>query len=358
MTTAFVLEPSIAWNRISSSPVSSELFLKKEEKNVERRCIRDACLEQRGLALFFNNREISLPSEMRLKNVKNVSVGILDNEWLLGIVAQEKGKYEGWIFFYDGNTYSRAFGESSAPFSSEYEGVIGFGGTRENWLAVYGAYEGQAYHIRGNTPFENVSRFFGIRTMYGGFHPAIIRAGEGVDARWYVFNLSKGKPVLIKLFQDGIAGDIRGVVDLTRFISENRFSDMSFAVREVQGENILLDARVTTDAGDEIWQFIDQGFKVPSSARVTSINLNNYPAEVWAAVIVEADIFEGKSQVDFALSNDGISWIHTDIGKLTKFPNSANNSLFWRVVFTPEEGARFSSPYFDKIRVDYRVRFL
>lgn len=357
--TAFTLEPNFTWQQVHGANIVSGKFLKKEENGSDRRCIHSSCLEQRGLALFFNGGEISLPREMRSKDVQNVSVGTLGEKWLVGVVAKEKEKYEGWVFFYDGISYTRVFGEANAPFLSEYEGTIGFGGTKESWLAVYGAYEGQAYHIREGKPFQNISKFFGIRAMAGGFHPAVLRAGDGVDARWYIYSLTKGKPVLLKLFQDGTAGDIRGAIDFTQLVVANKFFQVSFAVADVRGGTTVLEADAVANSGEEgVWQFVDEGFKVPLSARVESINLNNYPAEIWSAIIVDADVFEGKSNVAFALSNDGANWVPARVGEQVVFPDTGNVRLFWRVTFTPTDGARFSSPFFDRIRVDYKVKFL
>ncbi|MEW6617221.1 MAG: hypothetical protein AB1333_02260 [Patescibacteria group bacterium] len=361
IVTAFTLEPDFTWQRIQTDEVSQDVFpvVRSKNERADRRCIESSCLEQRGLALFFNNEEISLPREMRSKDVKNISVGTLENEWLVGIVAREKSMYEGWIFFYDGTSYQRVFGDANAPFLSEYDGIIGFGGTSDNWLAVYGAYDGKAYHIREGKPFQDVSQFFGIRAMRGGFQPAVIRAGDGVDARWYVFSLTKGNSVLLKLFQDGTAGNIRGAVDLTQLVMQNAFSEASFMLQSVRGGTTVLSGNMMRNGGSrELWQFVDEGFNVPSFARVSSLNLNNYPAEVWAATIVEADVFEGKSDIEFALSNDGKEWVPARVGEFIAFPDNSQKRLFWRATFTPESGARFSSPYFDKIRVDYKVKFL
>ena len=361
--TAFTLEPNFTWRKLDGAHIQQERFLKKNDNGIDRRCIGSSCLEQRGLGLFYNGGEISLPREMRSKNVQNVSIGTLGEKWLVGVTAKEKEKYEGWVFFYspstDGSAYSRVFGEANAPFLSDYEGTIGFGGTKDNWIALYGAYEGQAYHIREGKPFQNISKFFGIRAMAGGFHPAILRAGDGVDARWYVYSLTKGRPVFIKLFQDGNVGDIRGSMDFTQSVLGTNFFKVSFAVADVRGGTTALEAdALTNDGNEELWQFVDEGFKVPSLARVVSINLNNYPAEVWTATIVDSDVFEGKSNIEFALSNDGVSWIPARIGEPVVFPDPNNNRLFWRATFQPEDGARFSSPFFDRIRVDYKVKFL
>lgn len=358
IATAFTLEPNFTWKQISNQSIPGDIFIKDQSGN-RKRCIDTSCLEKRGVALFLNGTEILLPYEMRVKEIQNVSIGTISDEWLVGIVVKEKNKYEGWMFFYNGKTYTRVFGDAHALFLSDYEGIIGGGGTKENWIAVYGAYEGQAYHMREGKPFQNISKFFGIRAMNGGFYPAVIRSGEGVNARWYVYSLNTDRAMLLKLFQDGTNGDIRGIIDFTQYVTQNKFSRASFALVETRGETSVLEADVATSGGNnELWQFIDEGFKVPSLAQVTSINLNNYPAEVWTATIVDADVFEGKSRVEFALSNDGARWIPARVGEPVNFPNVNNIRLFWRATFQPEDGARFSSPFFDRIRVDYKVKFL
>lgn len=356
--TAFTLSPTFQWNKLLSSPIGEENFVKINEDESDARCINNKCLTKRGASLFFDGKKLNLPYEMQGKDIKNVSIGALSSRWVLGVVVYSGNKYEGWVFLFDGENFSKVFGEANTPFISDYVGTIGFGGTEEDWVVIYGGYDGIAYHVRSGRPFVNISQFFGMRVMGGGFNPVAIRAGSGNDATWYVFSMTKDKPHFIKLFQDKRTGEISGAVDFSLSVLGTGFTKAVFAVEKKYDDHISLIAKCESNDGSfGFWEFKDNGFSVPASTEIVSLNLNNYPAEVHTATILETDLEKDNADVEFYLSNDGSRWIKTELGKEVVFPSSGGRMLLWKAKFIPSRD-NFESPFFDKIRIDYVVRFL
>jgi len=421
--TAFLFPPKFDFEKLenesSLAAIKQLQFASRQSDGGDVRCLKNKCLVQKDLNLFLeqdgDTRQIDLPSEIKEKNLINVSIGMLDNIWLVGAVEKLNNQYQGKVFYFDGTKFS----EVSYPkneddlFISKYPGIIGFGGTDNDWLAIYGAYEGMAYRILNPSglankdeavKFQDISRFFGIRVLNEGFQPLVLRAGSGRNTHWYVFNLNKGNPKLIKLFQNK-TDEIVGATDLTPLFMPAEIESSSFAVQEVNlgflkslfsEENILLAAKLKKlDGKEELWQFRDWGFDKTKPTQITSLNINNYSAEVRTAKIekldltnqgakmrpvrnliinkflqqkkAEGDFAEYKSintnsaelsnVVNFFLSNNAADWIEANLGQEIVFPQKNGRGLFWRAEFEPDNDS-LTSPFLDTLTLHYYVKFL
>lgn len=354
VATAFTFSPKFKWERRYSSSFNEGQLITKKDDGSDERCIRGRCLLQRGRTLTLDGSNVSLPSEVVGKNIVHVSIGSLDTRWVVGVVVKTDKAYEGWVYSFDGDSFSKVFGEANTPFMSEYEGVFGFGGSDGDWIALYGGYQGIAYRIQSGRPFTNISNLFGYRMMGGGFHPAILRTESG----WYIFSLTKEKPRLIKLFGDSRSGNISGIIDFAPSILIEGFQRASFKVLSDTKSSVVLGSLLETRGGSkEVWELTDDGFNMSVAREIISVNINNYPAEIRAATIMEAELYKGDATEEFFLSNDGATWIPVRIGEEISFPDKKGTRLFWGARFTPEKDAT-SSSYFDKIRIDYKVKFL
>jgi hypothetical protein len=266
-----------------------------------------------------------------------------------GKVSKSGGIYKGLIYGADGVPI---FNEVNTPIVSNYEGVLGVGGDPDDFLAVYGAYQAQAFRIfrtASGWAYENVSRFFGNRVMNGGFEPAIIKSG----GNFYVWSKTPEKPKLIKLFMNGGA-DISGAVDLSQSIFSGSEKAAVFSPAKV-GSGATLTARVTDASGAVLfYSFSDRGFDKSKTLQVVSSNISDYPADTYTAVISELDFSGSGSKAAFSLSNDGENWRPAELGRLVNFP-AGSRSLFWKAEFTPD-GDPLTSPFLDRIRVDYQVK--
>lgn len=345
LMTAFILPPQFTFEK--SSFASNVKFIERNADGSDDRCIAHKCLTQKGNTLTFDGRELRLPAAVSQGTVVSVSIGALSSEWPVGIVTKNGEDYSGWLFMYDGNSFHNIQREGKEVFVSRYGGDIGFGGTDTDWMAVYGAYEGKAVHVR-NDSIDDISRFFGIRVMAGGFDPEITRTEADGDTTWYVWNKG-GMPKLVKLFENR-TDSIAGAVDLSAKLTALApgVSAMHFASA---GESHALVAKAS-DGGIEYWKFVDQGFDNDSTREIVSASLTNRILPVKVAVIPQVELSNVNNGVDFYLSNDGQDWMKVNIGDKVTFANQNGDKTFWRAVVHPP-GNRYQSPYFGMIEINY-----
>ena len=351
--TAFMFPPKFDWARADNANQNN--FVERKEDGGDTRCLGNKCLIQRGLNIFFKDGEgapeakIILPAELKTGLV-NVSIGNLDDVWLVGGVIKDGSNFRGNVFYFDGNK----FADLGVNISSQYEGVIGFGGSNSDWLITYGAYEGVSFRVQDGE-FTDISNFLERRIMDGGFQPAVLKTGLGDNTRFYIFSLTEGKPKLVKLFQNG-ESNIQGVVDLSPLLFTAQTKTASFYINPSNSD--ILFAKVATGLSqNEFWKFTDKGFNKSKKLEIVSANINNYPAEVRTARISEIDFSNFGAKPTFYLSNDGDDWEKVAIGEDVVFDNKSGRELRWRAIFYPKRGAEMT-PFLDRIRLDFQVKFL
>ncbi|KKL76524.1 hypothetical protein LCGC14_2044050, partial [marine sediment metagenome] len=355
VTTVFTFPPEFEWQKIESTelPYGIDRFVERREDGSDARCLNNSCLVQKELNLSLDAYNVALPKSVRVESLVDVSIGALDTVWLIGTVEQKDNTFIGRAFYFNGRQFEEIF-EEDAPFRSKYEGKIGFGGSDENFLVVYGAYEGMAYHIRKGKEPVDISRFFGIRVMRRGFQPVVVKSGSGEDTAWYVFSMTENNPKFIKLFQNG-TDEIVGVFDLTKSLFITPVKSASFYLNK--NVNTLNAKIMTLSSEEEFWEFTDKGFDKSETFEIVSVNINNYSAEVRRAAISGHDFSDRGTRVEFYLSNNGEDWFQVELGEMFEFPQKDGRQLLWRAEFIPNGGPH-TSPFLDSIRLDYWVRFL
>lgn len=357
-STAFLFPPVISAQKIDAP---AERPAERGLNGEDTRCIKSKCFSQREFELLYKGGPITLPEELAGKQLVNISIGNLDTLLLLGVVVKrDDDKYEGWVFYFDGKNFSKVFGGDGNPFISSYIGTLGFGGSDNDWLAIYGAYEGIAYRIRDGIKPEDLSYFFHPRVMADGFHPVILRtqvANDPLSVIWYVFSLTPGNPKLIKLFQNKTE-KIQGAIDLTRLLEPlQNAAKASFAVLSVKSGEITLRAKTERGGNTEWWEIKDGGFDKSEVRTITSANINNYPAELRTANIKEVDLSTSGASFEFSLSSDGKIWEPAIVGQDISFNGQNRQRLLWRVKFMPDNDPE-TTPFFDRLRLSYQVKFL
>lgn len=315
-------------------------------------CVQGKCLSLRDGAVVYEGISLALPRELEREN-RTLSLGVINNKWVLGGVVKNTGIYEGYAFFWDGKSFSPIC-QNAKLFDSKYSGIIAFGGVEDDFLIFFGGYEGKAFRVYHGA-CEDISRFFGLRIMNEGFSPHIVRSESG---DWYIGRTDASKALLVKLVNDG-SGGIGGIVDLSGFISEpNASLSILGAHREQSGETTVDAVLESPNVAPLGWRMSDKGFVPVSDGVVASLNLNTYPnSKVRRARIVDADFKEGSTDITFLLSNDGEEWVEARVGDEVKFPNRGGDKLFWRAEFRRDGGGNIS-PYFKRIRVDFKVKLL
>ena len=261
-------------------------------------------------------------------------------------VIQSGDTYKVLIYAPDG---SEILSATNTPIVSNYPGSVGIGGTADDFLVVYGSYWGAGARIvktNGSWQIQDLSPFFGIRQMNGGFQPEIIE----VSGIWYVWSATTGNPKLIKLFTNG-TGQIQGAVDLSQNIFTHGERSAEFSVANASPAPTLLAKVVGASSTISYYQFTDLGFDRSQPLEIDSVNLNGFPIKISQAVISELGLSSGAGDVSFYLSNDGVNWTAATPGNKVSF-SAPTNQIFWRILFDPS-GDPYSSPFLTKVRVEY-----
>lgn len=368
--TALTFPPRFEMKPIGMAEVE---FRERRADGSDMLCVWNDCLIEKNGALFFvpfverhayadTRYALPPPASVASLKISSLSIGKLETVWLVGAVVEQAGEYEGHIFVFDGARYSPAFDAATAPLTSRYSGTLGFGGADNDWLVVYGGYEGIAYRIRGNNQSSIItdhSNLLGIRVMENGFQPVVLRSkiencGLKIEncTVWYVGSVTEGKPKLIKLFENG-DGVIAGALDLTRDVFPIGTNAAALAT-DGAGRRV-----VKLKIGDEVaWrEFRDLGFVKDSAREAVSKNLNTYTnAEVRRATITEFDASHAGGTIELFLSNDGVIWLPAVVGEEVVFPNPSGTALLWKARVVPT-GADDISPFLDFLNIQFWARF-
>jgi len=358
---AFMLPPVFKWQKLNQ-PISSVGFVNKEADGSLLKCIGNNCLSVFEDNLFFNGKKISIPGRLNRKNIAGVSVGVLSTKWVAGFVSTNgSSTYNISIFTFDGNNFSDVTADGTDLFTSAYAGTLGFGGNDDNWIAIYGAYQGSAYRFRKSGDryeAEDISKYFNIRVEAGGFEPSIIGpvtkpSGSESIENWYVWSLTANDPTLVKIF--GVSGgNIIGAIDFRDEILPGAPMGASFKLNSSSENSIALEALVTDEKNiQESYLFTDYGFDRSKQYKVVSVNGSSYPWPVGVATISSSGINENGAKVKFFMSSNDTDWTPASLGEETQLDRK-QPGLFWMAETEPGSGI-WSSPFFDYIRIDTEV---
>ncbi len=271
----------------------------------------------------------------------NKTFGYVGNDVYMGTVRLENERYKGELWKYEDGSFKKI--TDGPVFNSKYEGLIGFGGELDDFLVVYGAYEGQAVRVRGDE-IEDISEFFGIRVMNNnGFWPYVIKSGDN----WYVYSSTKRIPKLLKLFEDS-DGNIAGALDLSQKIVSKGMERVLFTKT---GEHTLL-AKIENISGvTQYKEFEDLGFKKDMPIRIVSSNINSNSGAVKKAKIQLQGFSGDGAEIKLYLSNDGNNWHRVEDGEMFEFKETGRG-LFWKMEAYPQ-GSKYVSPFLERVRLEY-----
>jgi hypothetical protein len=359
--TAYYLPPDYLFQEAAALDSGSQESLNNVHLNMfqgfyeDERCLGDSCLTQKGEELFFNGEKLSLPPELSGLNLAALSIGSLTKRWLVGFTVKRADNYEGIAYYFDGQSFSRIF--TPELVISPYFGVFGFGGGENNFLLIYGAYQGIAYHFQGNEVFD-ISRFFDIRVMNGGFKPEVIFTAFESNVNWYVYSSSTYTPVLIKLWQNR-SSEIVGEAVLND-IFQKRDESAVFKLSSVGNEAITLSAKLRRNNRDSWFSFVDRGFKIGEAGVLVSVPLahDGYSSVIDIVMIAVSRVSldaTSAGQAKFFVSADSQKWLGLE-NKTNYDLNLPTNSHFFLKVAVPASNDKFYSPFISEILFDYYCR--
>lgn len=226
---AYTFMPSYNWSTYQACEDAycgegARAWFYATEKLEQEFCLGSNCLAQRANTLLYNRGNLALPGALGSYSIKNITIYPLDTKWLVGIVYQDAEGEKGRAYSFDGSTWEDLDKDNQFPFVADTERngySIGFGGSDDNFLVIYGAYDIVAYQVVNGEKYD-ISKFLGLRISRGGFSPIAFSQKRGNETLWYVCSRDQGEPRLIKLWQNGssnIQGSLSFSASLTRQFS-------------------------------------------------------------------------------------------------------------------------------------------
>lgn len=270
------LELDYDWSDFSLNGVSNSLEYFSENK----KCLSFGCLEIKDNSLYFEGKLLKLPALTSAGHLSTLSIGLTDNKFLIGLSVEEsEEKYRAFVYFFDGQNFSQIL--ENENINSSQADFFGFGGTRDDFLVIYGSSPGQAWRFFDNK-FEDVSSFFDYRVMSQGFKPEILRiVNPSGRADFYIFSLSPHNPKLLKVWENpGEEKALSGIIDLTDTLSLKGEKIIFYSWSNIMPEynnkieraNFLL-----ADLGSGVFRlFKDYGFKNENRAEIISKPIPSY----------------------------------------------------------------------------------
>jgi len=357
--TALMFSPDYEWrpdSSLSSSSISSNF-----SESYDKRCLKSSCLELKGSELFFNERKLRLPEPLSSGRLSAVSIGALDDRFMVGLTYEKDKKYQGFVYSYNGNNFSRLL--KSEDISSEYSGLFGFGGKSDDFLVIYGAKKGIAYRLSGKNVYD-ISRFFDYRVMANGFKPEVLRVDRKGNVAWYIYSLSKNNPTLVKLWSN--SGESKGVSGAVSFRKSLPGADgVLFSVESLSDEEIRLAYKTSFASGT----FVDRGFKndlpgeyvsaqIPYQDRVFKFRVKeiekaNFELDSASLAKLNNNLIQISYKEIDSVKSEGDFWSSLLINDLKQFSGKKIEKLRLKAVF-PVETDKFSSPFFSELSFDFR----
>lgn len=352
---AFFFPPDFVWKSAGDARVIEELKNETPAGELERTCLGKKCLVMHETKLFLEEENKSIPvlyPGSSDKKTIRVAISALSSKWLVGVTQSEGGNFSVRIYRYNGSEFEDIYSDGRVAFTSPKEGFLGLGGTDNEWIAFWSGYEGQALRVRFGGEPENISGFFGIRLMQGGFLPLVTRVASRESVDWYVWGVGEGNPRMIKMFE-ALDGEIGGVIDFTPFLFDEAATKITPRFEGTGTLSYPFIVRVDEKNGSTKWmRFEDKGFRFGRTELVTSKNIKTTGRFTRAASISPIRLFLGGGRAQFEVSADGIGWMPVVLGKEALL-NTFQTGLYWRAQFELGENRRLT-PFFRGIHVDYR----
>lgn len=357
---AVMFPPVYEWKKVESNFVpqinyNDFIFNKFGEDELHdfksKRCLKNDCLEFRQGRIFYKNKEIKYPLNLQNKKILLASVGVADDLWLLGVTTKDASGYNGFVYSFDGQSFNQILTQEN--IYSPYFGIFGFGGSKDDFLVIYGAYKGIAYRVK-NQEVTDISRFFDFRVMDRGFHPEVIRAEKGRVSNWYVFSLTAGHPILFKLWPDE-NDEIKGEVFFQEILSSGA-EKVFFSLLKSENNKISLLSKTDDIVGSELRIFEDFGFNItgPGELYFKPINLGR---EVQIRKIANSLLGSQNfplSEASWLFSTNQRNWEVLPQGYYLDqdFSPEKSENFFLKVVFFPSRD-KFYSPFMSEALFDF-----
>ncbi len=359
IATAIMFPPIYQWHSYPFSPQVKRYFSQLNFNKFTgpysaKYCLGNNCLVQKRKTLYYNQQVLNLPEIIKSADISAISISALQKRWLVGFTLRQGQNYQGVVFFFDGHKFTKI--NTPTPVLSSYFGLWGFGGEENDFLMIYGAYQGIAYRVQ-EKKLTNISRFFAIRAMNGGFQAQVIRVASQPQPTWYVYSLTLNRPQFFKLWQND-SPQILGEIFFPKIFNGGQ-QTLAFKLLSADSQNIRLLSQMTNSNSQLDRIFIDQGFNNIHQGILLTTPISNqmlhYRIKIQKIYQVQLKLDAvSKNQVQWLFSSNTQDW-QSLIGRQYTTFNKLATPYYLKVIF-PAETNRFYSPYLDSMLFSYYWR--
>jgi len=303
-------------------------------------CLKSGCLFASNNKIYFKDTELRLPNELQNKEIVNVLFNPLTTKWVVSFVEGSAGQETAYVYLFDGTNLTPLItDDANRQIKTRYGyggGSVAASGSDDQFIIFYSGYEGIAY-LYNNGVWQDLSVYFSLRMMEGGFKAKIIKGGDGKLANWYICSDDGSKAKLIKLWQNN-TDTIQGAIDLSSVLNGQAFICNASSDREL------------TLISNKQYTFKDNGFKNSKDYSYESNNLSSYTdKKIMSIQLSKYFINANYGSYSFGISLDGKNWQNYSGSELT-FENKDNLSTFY-VKADFKKGDLEYSPWFGGIDI-------
>ena len=260
----------------------------------------DSPLTDKNGQIYYKGNQLSLPSELAGKKILNFTFSRLNSKWVVGVIFNDGGQEVGYAYLFDGQKLSPLINDQTGPkIRTQYGhdgGRISVGGSDTQFIVLYVGYEGIGY-LYNNGSWQDISSYFGLRVIDGGFTPQIILSGSGKAATWYVCSDDTAKAKLVKLWQNN-TDNIQGAIDLSDILTDGQLICRLKSNKEL---NIYSQTKS--------YLFKDKGFNTGKQYLYESLNLSDYVGKTIQTVRLSSYVINARpNYYTLSISADGTNW--------------------------------------------------
>lgn len=333
--TALTFKPLYEFKKVETC--SSPFCGLDEDKN--NSCLNGYCLSVVGNTIYYKNNKINNPSDLKEKDILKVGVNLLQTKWIISFIFSEDGQERVYLYFFTDGEFIPLINQNiPLEIKTTYgrgNGNVSVDGDDDHFLILYSGYEGIAF-LYNKGIWQDLSDYFNLRFIDGGFKAKVIKSGEKENTTWYVCSDEGSRAKLMKLWQNNTL-QIQGALDLSSVIGRDEIRC------SLEEEKQLKIAKT-----GELFSFEDRGFDNSHDYFYQSVDLNDLKGKRMYEASLDYQVINTQQDLyHLETSSDKINW-YNGLSGVVVFPEKGSG-IYFRVNFKSRDNNY--SPWFSNLGI-------
>ena len=308
-----------------------------EDKN--NSCLNNLCLSVSDKSVYYKGKKIETPNDLKGKNISKIDIHLLQTKWIVSFIFNEDGQERVFLYFFVDEEFIPLINQNiPLEIKTTYgrgNGNVSVDGDDDHFLILYSGYEGISF-LYNKGVWQDLSDYFNLRFIDGGFKAKVIKSGEKENTTWYVCSDEGSRAKLMKLWQNNTL-QIQGALDLSSTIGRDEIRC------SLEEEKQLKIAKV-----GELFSFKDNGFDNSHDYFYQSVDLNDLKGKRMYEVSLNSKVINTQQDLyQLETSSDKINW-HSSLTETVVFPENGPG-LYFRVNFKSRDNNY--SPWFSNLGI-------